>query len=176
MSVSLSLCGIIAAKIHSPKPTGGSWCIGTTKHIHDSGGSGNHPRRARKSDRWWGTNSMMLELNSTVRKIRGSHNVVTIIQDENGDDPKTVRANIVAFKSSQNEYGTIYWLCFAISQQQTVLLENMFAGTPDDILLSLDKLTKMLVPRHGHIIFFVPSPMLLARYSTKVDYQYNKVE
>ncbi|MEQ5208311.1 Dyp-type peroxidase [Proteus sp. fly-1067] len=90
-------------------------------------------------------------------KEPGSHNVVTNIQDENGDDLKIVRANMPFSNPSKNEYGT-YFIGYARYFSTTRrMLENMFAGTPEG---HTDKLLKFSTPITG-TLFFVPSPEFL---------------
>ena len=90
-------------------------------------------------------------------KEPGSHNVVTNIQDENGEDLKIVRANMPFSNPSRNEYGT-YFIGYARYFSTTNrMLENMFAGTPEG---HTDKLLKFSTPVTG-TLFFVPSPEFL---------------
>lgn len=90
-------------------------------------------------------------------KEPGSHNVVTNIQDENGDDLKIVRANMPFSNPSKNEYGT-YFIGYARYFSTTRrMLENMFAGTPEG---HTDKLLKFSTPVTG-TLFFIPSPEFL---------------
>lgn len=90
-------------------------------------------------------------------KEPGSHNVVTNIQDENGEDLKIVRANMPFSNPSKNEYGT-YFIGYA-RYFSTInrMLENMFTGTPEG---HTDKLLKFSTPVTG-TLFFVPSAEFL---------------
>ncbi|MGO2106748.1 MAG: Dyp-type peroxidase [Proteus vulgaris] len=90
-------------------------------------------------------------------KEPGSHNVVTNIQDENGEDLKIVRANMPFSNPSKNEYGT-YFIGYARYFSTTNrMLENMFTGTPEG---HTDKLLKFSTPVTG-TLFFVPSAEFL---------------
>ncbi len=90
-------------------------------------------------------------------KEPGSHNVVTNIQDENGEDLKIVRANMPFSNPSKNEYGT-YFIGYARYFSTTRrMLENMFAGTPEG---HTDKLLKFSTAVTG-TLFFIPSPAFL---------------
>ncbi len=94
---------------------------------------------------------------SDEQKEAGSHNVVTNIQDENGEDLKIVRANMPFSNPSKNEYGTYfigYARYFSTTQR---MLENMFLGSKEG---AADKLLKYSTPITG-TLFFIPSPSFL---------------
>lgn len=90
-------------------------------------------------------------------KEPGSHNVVTNIQDENGEDLKIVRANMPFSNPSKNEYGT-YFIGYARYFSTTNrMLRNMFSGTPEG---HTDMLLKFSTAVTG-TLFFVPTPDFL---------------
>ncbi|MEX9542349.1 Dyp-type peroxidase, partial [Escherichia coli] len=91
------------------------------------------------------------------QKIPSSHNVVTNIKDEKGEDLKIVRANMPFSSPSKNEYGT-YFIGYARYFTTTRrMLESMFLGTENG---ATDELLKYSTAVTG-TLFFVPSPSLL---------------
>lgn len=91
------------------------------------------------------------------QKIPSSHNVVTNIKDENGDDLKIVRANMPFSNPSKNEYGT-YFIGYARYFSTTLrMLESMFLGSENG---ATDELLKYSTAVTG-TLFFVPSPSML---------------
>ena len=91
------------------------------------------------------------------QKIPGSHNVVTNIQDEEGNDLKIVRANMPFSNPAKNEHGT-YFIGYARYFSTTRrMLENMFAGKETG---ATDELLKFSTAVTG-TLFFIPSPAML---------------
>lgn len=90
-------------------------------------------------------------------KEPGSHNVVTNIQDADGNDLKIVRANMPFSNPSCYEHGT-YFIGYARYFSTTKkMLENMFVGTSTGSTDSLLKYSKAITGT----LFFVPSPDFL---------------
>lgn len=91
------------------------------------------------------------------QKIPSSHNVVTNIQDEAGNDLKIVRANVAFSNPAHNEYGT-YFIGYARYFSTThKMLENMFIGTETG---ATDALLQFSTAVTG-TLFFVPTPEFL---------------
>ena len=91
------------------------------------------------------------------QKIPGSHNVVTNIQDEEGNDLKIVRANMPFSNPAKNEHGT-YFIGYARYFSTTRrMLENMFAGKETG---ATDELLKFSTAVTG-TLFFIPPPAML---------------
>ncbi|WP_109409763.1 Dyp-type peroxidase [Proteus genomosp. 4] len=137
-----------------PEFTGGSYAF-VQKYIHDMEAWEKQP--LIEQEKVIGRHKFNdVELTDEEKEL-GSHNVVTNIQDENGDDLKIVRANMPFSNPSKNEYGT-YFIGYARYFSTTYrMLENMFAGTPEG---HTDKLLKFSTPVTG-TLFFVPSPKFM---------------
>ncbi|UDN35353.1 Dyp-type peroxidase [Proteus vulgaris] len=134
-----------------PEFTGGSYAF-VQKYIHDMEAWEKQP--LIEQEKVIGRHKFNDVELTDEEKEPGSHNVVTNIQDENGDDLKIVRANMPFSNPSKNEYGT-YFIGYARYFSTTHrMLENMFAGTPEG---HTDKLLKFSTPVTG-TLFFVPSP------------------
>ncbi|HGD3318979.1 TPA: Dyp-type peroxidase [Proteus mirabilis] len=137
-----------------PLFTGGSYAF-VQKYIHDMAAWEN--QSLIEQEKVIGRHKFNDVELTDEEKDPGSHNVVTNIQDENGDDLKIVRANMPFSNPSKNEYGT-YFIGYARYFSTTNrMLENMFAGTPEG---HTDKLLKFSTPVTG-TLFFVPSPAFL---------------
>ncbi|MBG2876998.1 Dyp-type peroxidase [Proteus alimentorum] len=137
-----------------PEFTGGSYAF-VQKYIHDMEAWEKQP--LIEQEKVIGRHKFNDVELTDEEKEPGSHNVVTNIQDENGEDLKIVRANMPFSNPSQNEYGT-YFIGYARYFSTTNrMLENMFAGTPEG---HTDKLLKFSTPVTG-TLFFVPSPEFL---------------
>ena len=94
---------------------------------------------------------------SDQQKLPSSHNVVTNIQDEHGEDLKIVRANMPFSNPSKNEYGT-YFIGYARYFSTTHrMLKNMFSGADNG---ATDELLKYSTPITG-TLFFIPPPSML---------------
>ncbi|MBQ0213917.1 Dyp-type peroxidase [Proteus vulgaris] len=137
-----------------PEFTGGSYAF-VQKYIHDMEAWEKQP--LIEQEKVIGRHKFNDVELTDEEKEPGSHNVVTNIQDENGDDLKIVRANMPFSNPSKNEYGT-YFIGYARYFSTTYrMLENMFAGTPEG---HTDKLLKFSTPVTG-TLFFVPSPKFM---------------
>ncbi|WP_193016387.1 Dyp-type peroxidase [Proteus sp. FME41] len=137
-----------------PEFTGGSYAF-VQKYIHDMEAWEKQP--LIEQEKVIGRHKFNDVELTDEEKEPGSHNVVTNIQDENGDDLKIVRANMPFSNPSKNEYGT-YFIGYARYFSTTHrMLENMFAGTPEG---HTDKLLKFSTPVTG-TLFFIPSPEIL---------------
>lgn len=137
-----------------PEFTGGSYAF-VQKYIHDMEAWEKQP--LIEQEKVIGRHKFNDVELTDEEKEPGSHNVVTNIQNENGEDLKIVRANMPFSNPSQNEYGT-YFIGYARYFSTTHrMLENMFAGTPEG---HTDKLLKFSTPVTG-TLFFVPSPEFL---------------
>ncbi|MCT8248709.1 Dyp-type peroxidase [Proteus faecis] len=137
-----------------PEFTGGSYAF-VQKYIHDMEAWEKQP--VIEQEKVIGRHKFNDVELTDEEKEPGSHNVVTNIQDENGEDLKIVRANMPFSNPSKNEYGT-YFIGYARYFSTTNrMLENMFAGTPEG---HTDKLLKFSTPVTG-TLFFVPSPEFL---------------
>lgn len=137
-----------------PEFTGGSYAF-VQKYIHDMEAWEKQP--IIEQEKVIGRHKFNDVELTDEEKEPGSHNVVTNIQDENGDDLKIVRANMPFSNPSKNEYGT-YFIGYARYFSTTYrMLENMFAGTPEG---HTDKLLKFSTPVTG-TLFFVPSPKFM---------------
>ncbi|EST58009.1 Dyp-type peroxidase [Proteus hauseri] len=137
-----------------PEFTGGSYAF-VQKYIHDMEAWEKQP--LIEQEKVIGRHKFNDVELTDEEKEPGSHNVVTNIQNENGEDLKIVRANMPFSNPSQNEYGT-YFIGYARYFSTTNrMLENMFAGTPEG---HTDKLLKFSTPVTG-TLFFVPSPEFL---------------
>lgn len=137
-----------------PEFTGGSYAF-VQKYIHDMEAWEKQP--LIEQEKVIGRHKFNDVELTDEEKEPGSHNVVTNIQDENGNDLKIVRANMPFSNPSKNEYGT-YFIGYARYFSTTNrMLENMFAGTPEG---HTDKLLKFSTPITG-TLFFVPSPEFL---------------
>ncbi|TBM29300.1 Dyp-type peroxidase [Hafnia paralvei] len=96
---------------------------------------------------------------SDEEKNENTHNVVTNIQDDQGNDLKIVRANMPFSNPAKGEYGT-YFIGYSRYFSTTKrMLENMFIGDP---IGNSDKLLDFSVAVTG-TLFFIPSPDLLER-------------
>lgn len=94
---------------------------------------------------------------SDDEKPENAHNVVTNIQDEEGNDLKIVRGNMPFSNPSRGEYGT-YFIGYASTFSTTrKMLENMFIGAP---VGNTDRLLDFSTAVTG-ILFFAPSYDLL---------------
>lgn len=94
---------------------------------------------------------------SDNEKPENAHNVVTNIQDEEGNDLKIVRGNMPFSNPSRGEYGT-YFIGYASTFSTTrKMLENMFIGTPEG---NTDRLLDFSTAVTG-TLFFAPSYDLL---------------
>ena len=94
---------------------------------------------------------------SDEEKPENAHNVVTNIEDEEGNELKIVRANMPFANPAKREFGT-YFIGYASTFSTTRrMLENMFIGDPAG---NYDKLLDFSTAVTG-TLFFVPSFDLL---------------
>ena len=94
---------------------------------------------------------------SDEEKPENAHNVVTNIEDEEGNELKIVRANMPFANPAKREFGT-YFIGYASSFTTTRrMLENMFIGDP---VGNYDRLLDFSTAITG-TLFFVPSFDLL---------------
>lgn len=136
-----------------PEFKGGSYAF-VQKYIHDMDGWNQLP--VETQEKVIGRHKFNDVELSDEEKEAGSHNVVTNIQDADGNDLKIVRANMPFSNPSKNEYGTYfigYARYFSTTQK---MLENMFLGADG----STDLLLKYSTAVTG-TLFFVPTPAFL---------------
>ncbi|EKT58496.1 Dyp-type peroxidase [Providencia sneebia] len=137
-----------------PEFTGGSYAF-AQKYLHDINAW--QSLTVEEQDKVIGRHKFNDVELTDEQKLPGSHNVVTNIQDENGDDLKIVRANMPFSNPSKNEYGT-YFIGYARYFSTTRrMLENMFRGTENG---ATDELLRFSTAVTG-TLFFIPSPTFL---------------
>lgn len=137
-----------------PEFTGGSYAF-AQKYLHDINAW--QSLTVEEQDKVIGRHKFNDVELTDEQKLPGSHNVVTNIQDENGDDLKIVRANMPFSNPSKNEYGT-YFIGYARYFSTTRrMLENMFLGTENG---ATDELLRFSTAVTG-TLFFIPSPTFL---------------
>ncbi|TPG45246.1 Dyp-type peroxidase [Flavobacterium pectinovorum] len=96
-------------------------------------------------------------------KPANSHSALTAITDENGNDLKIVRDNMVFGNPSKGEVGT-YFIAYASTFSTTKkMLENMFLGNPTG---NYDRILDFSTAQTG-TLFFVPTLDLLDDYSAE---------
>jgi putative iron-dependent peroxidase len=96
-------------------------------------------------------------------KPANSHSALTAITDENGNDLKIVRDNMVFGNPSKGEVGT-YFIAYASTFSTTKkMLENMFLGNPPG---NYDRILDFSTAQTG-TLFFVPTLDLLDDYSAE---------
>ena len=85
-------------------------------------------------------------------KAENAHNVVTNIEDDNGNELKIIRANMPFANPAKGEFGT-YFIGYARHFSTTrKMLENMFIGNPKG---NTDLLLEISTPVTG-TLFYVP--------------------
>ncbi|WP_413491819.1 Dyp-type peroxidase [Morganella psychrotolerans] len=137
-----------------PAFTGGSYAF-VQKYIHDMSAWQN--QSTEYQEKVIGRHKFNDVELTDDQKIPGSHNVVTNIQDANGNDLKIVRANMPFSNPAKDEYGT-YFIGYARYFSTTRrMLENMFAGTESG---ASDELLKFSTAVTGTLFFIPPSALL----------------
>ncbi|OBU12465.1 Dyp-type peroxidase [Morganella psychrotolerans] len=137
-----------------PAFTGGSYAF-VQKYIHDMSAWQN--QSTEYQEKVIGRHKFNDVELTDEQKIPGSHNVVTNIQDADGNDLKIVRANMPFSNPAKDEYGT-YFIGYARYFSTTRrMLKNMFAGAESG---ASDELLKFSTAVTGTLFFIPPSAML----------------
>ena len=110
-----------------PTFKGGSYVI-VQKYLHDIAGWNALPTEAQ--ERIIGRTKLSdVELDNTVRPT-SAHNALNTIVDENGNELKILRENMVFGQAGRGEYGT-YFIGYSRTPSVTEqMLQNMFVGRP----------------------------------------------